>query len=114
MDALSDDYLFNACTLLNSAVEIENCKYMGMSGLASYKCYHCKNGFILKNDGTGCIEYDGDSRCIRSGENDTGCNECWWPYWFHGSLCKISNILHMKNITIILTFFLMNFIVLVF
>lgn len=111
--ALKDSNLFDQCQLWNKAVEINNCMYMGMTGKGTYKCHHCKTGFILKNDGSDCIEYDGDSRCIKSGENDTGCSECWWPYWFHGSLCSHGNILARNIKGLLITFLLVNFTLLV-
>jgi len=66
---------------------INNCEYMGMTAKYTYGCYACKSGFVLKNDKSACIEYDGDSKCVRAGKNDTGCAECWWPYWFHDREC---------------------------
>jgi hypothetical protein len=44
------------------------------------------------------MKYDGESNCIRAGENDTGCTECWWPYWFHGSRCNRSLVLKVSRI----------------
>ena len=92
--ALASSGLFNVCTLFNNrAHDITNCSYMGMTGPNTYKCYACKAGYVLKNDGTQCILYDGDSKCARAGSNDTGCAECWWPYWFHDSLCKKAGLI---------------------
>lgn len=81
------------CTSFNKAAHyITNCAYMGMDSSSTYVCKSCKTGYVLNNAGTNCIEYDGDSKCIKAGNNDTGCSECWWPYWFHDALCKQSLI----------------------
>jgi len=66
---------------------------MGMSAANVYECKACKGGYVLNAAGTDCIEYDGDSKCVKSGNNDTGCSQCWWPYWFHDALCKKTYII---------------------
>ena len=100
--SLSTAGLFNICTEYNNvAHDITNCSYMGMTSANTYKCYACKAGYVLNHSGSKCILYDGDSKCARAGNNDTGCSECWWPYWFHDSLCSRAGLVKFGGIVIL-------------
>ena len=96
-----------------SACPFTNCSYCSLENLSgTVTCMACLENFVLNNAGTACATATADGNCKRLDSAGTGCEECWWPYYFQATLCLKSRIdvLNVLALLLIMGLSYINFI----